>query len=77
MGPFFIAIILNLPGTFVNSSGDMIASLEIYNVYGEKVYSQNTNAKSLVVNSGLPNGVYFVKAISEKKITVKKIVIAR
>jgi len=49
--------------------------LSVYNVYGEKVYSQIVNSKSNIVYLDVTSGIYFMKIISDKKIVNKKIVI--
>jgi hypothetical protein len=52
-----------------------IESVEIYNVLGEKVFSQTTNAREEKINvSSLPPGIYFVKVKSEKEERVAKFV---
>ena len=53
-----------------------IINLEIFNVLGEKVYAtQNFQSKSLQIDmSAQPDGIYFIRLISEKGIITKKII---
>ncbi|MBI4931874.1 MAG: T9SS type A sorting domain-containing protein [Bacteroidetes bacterium] len=56
--------------------------IEIYNVYGEKIYSAvnfqiNSSSNFQIDLSSQPEGVYFLKVISEQNTVVKKIVISR
>ena len=65
-------------GSFtIQSTISKIESMEIFNIYGQKVYSQIINSKLYAAHAELPNGVYFVKLISEKGVSVKKITIDR
>ena len=59
----------------VQSPSSRIRSVDVYSVYGEKVYSQIVNSKSQIIRLDLPNGIYFLKVNSEKGSTTKKIII--
>ena len=63
----------------VESSEFRVQSLEIYNVFGEKVYSTTMNEERLIINfSAQPSGMYFMKCTSdENKIFVTKILIEK
>ena len=54
-----------------------IQNVEIFNLYGEKIFSQIVNNKSQNISCDLQNGIYFLKVISDKGIAVKKIIINR
>lgn len=59
---------------------ETIFSLEIINILGEKIYSSQTipiaigTNKSEIDLSNQPQGIYFIKVISEKGTTVKKLI---
>ncbi len=60
--------------TFIET-GSINNELKIYNVFGDLVYqSLIQNSKSEINISDLPNGMYFVKLISDKQILTKKII---
>ena len=64
--------LLNINAVEVNSSVD------VYNVIGEKVYSNTLVKGNNVVDlSGLANGAYFVKLNSNGSITTKKVVLTK
>jgi hypothetical protein len=63
------------PGQFKIQSSESIQSIEVFNVYGEKVYLQSVNNKSCIATLDVPNGIYFLKVISERGTVVKKVVI--
>ena len=50
-------------------------NVEIYNVYGEKIYSSIINNHLSLINLNVPNGVYFVEVKSENGTVTKKIII--
>ncbi len=53
-----------------------VATLEINNVLGEKVYTaQLANRESCIVHRALPSGIYFVKVQTEQGSAVKKLII--
>ncbi|TAL58028.1 MAG: T9SS type A sorting domain-containing protein [Bacteroidetes bacterium] len=62
---------------WVSIPSGQASGIEVYNVFGEKVYSEKTltpiviGAKSLILNLDLPNGIYFlrVSAPSEQEKT--------
>lgn len=54
----------------VKSSEFRIRSLEIYNVYGERVYQTTLNSKQGNLNLQLPSGMYFMKCTSEENKTL-------
>ena len=50
--------------------------LEIYNVMGEKMYSEKIlNPQSLILNLDVPNGIYFLSIKTENGIANKKLII--
>lgn len=63
----------------IYSSGFKIRNLEVYNLYGEKIYSSSGIQNSLleIDLSAQPNGIYFVKLISSAGTVVKKVVVTR
>jgi hypothetical protein len=61
----------------VSSSMFPIQNVEVFNVYGEKVFSEIVNSKSHNIKCDLLSGIYFLKVISDKGTAVKKIVINR
>ena len=61
----------------IQSSKFSVQSLAVFNVYGEKVYSNSVNNTSCIVTLAVPNGIYFLKMIADNGITVKKIIINR
>jgi hypothetical protein len=64
--------LLNINAVEVNSSVD------VYNVIGDKVYSNTLVKGNNVVDlSGLANGAYFVKLNSNNQITTKKVVLTK
>lgn len=64
--------LLNINAVEVNSS------IEVYNVIGDKVYTNSLVKGNNVVDlSGLANGAYFVKLNSNNQITTKKVVLTK
>lgn len=64
--------LLNINAIEVNSS------IEVYNVIGDKVYTNSLVKGNNVVDlSGLANGAYFVKLNSNNQITTKKVVLTK
>jgi hypothetical protein len=64
--------LLNINAVEVNSSVD------VYNVIGEKVYTNSlVKGNNSVDLSGLSNGAYFVKLNSNGAITTKKVVLSK
>jgi hypothetical protein len=66
----------------VRSERSEVRSIEIYNIYGEKVYSAanfqiNSSSNFQIDLSEANNGVYFVKVQTNEGITVRKIVIQK
>ncbi len=60
----------------VRSETSEVKGLEVYNVYGEKLYAEQLfYPKSIILNLNLSDGIYFLRIISDKGIAVKKIVI--
>ncbi|MFH1005315.1 MAG: T9SS type A sorting domain-containing protein, partial [Bacteroidota bacterium] len=51
------------------------AKIEIYNVYGEKVYSSIINNKSTIINLNVPNSIYFIQLKTEQGTINKKLII--
>jgi sugar lactone lactonase YvrE len=49
--------------------------IEIYNVFGEKVYSSNIISPLTTLNLDVPNGVYFLKLKNEQRTVTQKIII--
>ncbi|TAL58368.1 MAG: T9SS type A sorting domain-containing protein, partial [Bacteroidetes bacterium] len=55
-----------------------VSSIEIYNVFGEKVYSEKIlNPKSLILNLDLPGGIYFLQMKTWEGNINKKIIIQK
>ena len=59
----------------VQSSKIKVQSLEVHNVYGEKVYSEIVNRNSHLVTLDLPNGIYFAHIQTEMGTIVKKVIV--
>lgn len=59
---------------FINIKAENIELVELYDIYGRKLYSQNTNDNAIIDINAYDNGIYFVKIYSEGKSSVKKIV---
>jgi len=65
----------------VTSSKSQVTSMEVYNLYGEKTVavaggSGNQNQTTIDLTSQ-PDGIYFVRIVTEKGVTGKKIILAR
>ena len=56
-----------------------IEEIEIYDVVGKKIFSQISNLKSQISIdiSHLKNGIYFIKAKTEKEIIFKRFVVEK
>ena len=86
-GEFKIQIGNGLPIAIGMAGGNEYKSdsyrIEVYNVYGEKVNSEKIlnpipiTIGILTLNLNLPQGIYYLKIISDKGTAVKKIVIAK
>ncbi|MEK6617013.1 MAG: T9SS type A sorting domain-containing protein [Bacteroidota bacterium] len=64
--------------TLVIESNAKQSQIEIYNVLGEKVYSEKIlNLKSLIINLDVPDGVYFLQLKSENGTETKKLIIQK
>ena len=50
--------------------------IEVYNVYGQKVFSQVVSQDMTSITFNLPNGLYFAQIETERGIAVKKITIS-
>jgi hypothetical protein len=62
----------------VKSEKSEVNGLEVYNVYGKKLYAEQFfYPKSIILNLELSDGIYFVRVISDKGTVIKKIVIAK
>ena len=63
----------------VFSSKFVFREVEIFDLYGAKVYAERpaTPSNLFTINLNLPDGVYFVKLFSEGAVIVKKAVISR
>jgi hypothetical protein len=48
-------------GEFTIHSPQVIKTIEIYNVLGDKVYSRDFNCASCIVHHALPPGLYFLR----------------
>ena len=63
-------------GIFNLKNADEIKTIEVYNTLGEIVYSkQYTIDKTEIDLSVQPKGIYFVKIISDNKVSIQKIII--
>jgi len=70
--------IKNGSASLTTSSKLKIKNVEVYNLFGGKVYSEKIlNPKSLILNLDLPNGIYFCKATGEHFSKAKKIVVLK
>lgn len=65
-------------GTFQISSPELqIKEIEVCNVYGKKNYAATVNSHSAIISLDVPNGIYFLKLISDRGTVNKKIIIAQ
>ncbi len=72
MGKFTIQVSNMLPITIGMATGN----IEITNLYGEKIFSVSQLLNNSIIDiSDKPNGIYFLKVISDRGTVVKKIVI--
>lgn len=59
-----------------NINGSKITVIEVYNILGEKIYTNNSMQQTLhEVNIPNSSGIYFVKIYQESKIIVQKIIV--
>ena len=58
---------------FINSQTDKIQKVEIFNSYGNLVYSQNFSTKFVKISVNLLQGVYFVRISTKTTIFLRKI----
>ncbi|MFY7937906.1 MAG: T9SS type A sorting domain-containing protein, partial [Flavobacterium sp.] len=57
------------------TSANKMDALSVYNVVGQEVMNVNVNADNTVLNvSGLQDGIYLVKVISEGKVSTSKFI---
>jgi hypothetical protein len=57
------------------SSANKMDAISVYNVVGQEVMNVNVNADNTVLNvSGLQDGIYLVKVISEGKVSTSKFI---
>lgn len=58
-----------------------VKEIEVYNVYGEKIFSNIYPSNNLIIDvslpSGLGQGIYFLKVQTEKGNAVKKIILQK
>ena len=59
----------------VQNSKFKVQHLEVCNVLGEKVYSTIINSQSSTLNLNVPDGLYFIKIISEGNVRTGKLII--
>lgn len=65
-------------GKFQVRSKLSIGSIDVYNMFGEKIYSSQLNSvKSEIDLSNKPGGVYFIHIHSDKENVVKKIILQK
>ncbi|MBK9637333.1 MAG: T9SS type A sorting domain-containing protein [Bacteroidetes bacterium] len=65
-------------GTFaISSSLQHLANIEIYDIKGRQVYQGSWQGKKQEYQLDLPNGLYFAKIQSEKRLDVKKFVVEK
>jgi hypothetical protein len=58
---------------FTITSNQLIKTITIYDVIGQQVLNQSVNKLLVSINvEGLPNGLYFLKAIDEKENSITK-----
>lgn len=58
----------------INIEAENIELVEVYDVYGRKLYSENADDNITINMNNFANGIYFVKIYSEGKTAVEKIV---
>ena len=61
----------------ISSSLQQIASLEIYDVKGRQVFQGSWKGQKQEYQLDLPNGMYFARIKSEKKLDVKKFIVEK
>jgi hypothetical protein len=61
----------------ITSYDSQITNVEIYNLFGKKVYSQIHNHKSIMLNLNLSIGIYFVQIRTGIKTINKKLIIQK
>ncbi|MBI3502597.1 MAG: T9SS type A sorting domain-containing protein [Bacteroidetes bacterium] len=61
----------------VGSGSGSEYKIEIYNVYGEKMYSTFINNHSSIINLDIPNGIYFLELKTKDGIAIKKLIIQK
>jgi hypothetical protein len=59
----------------ISSNSKIINKIEIFNITGEKVFQKNINSKNTIINTGLQNGIYIIKAFSNDNVFNKKIIL--
>jgi hypothetical protein len=60
----------------IRNSKSEIQSVEIFNLFGQKVFSdENLSCESCIINSALPSGIYFVKIYSGENFFTNKMLI--
>ncbi len=65
-------------GIFVIASGAKQSQIEIYNVYGEKIYSLQINSSKVEIDLGNQSeGIYFLQLKTAEGIDTKKIILSR
>lgn len=62
-------------GKHVNINGKELQRVEIYNLLGQKVYSSKLAGNNTVLNPGLNNGVYVIKAFDNKNSKSEKVIL--
>ena len=61
----------------ISSSQFPLKEIEIYNLYGEKIYQQTVNRKQETVNLNEASGIYFLKLTTEHGTIAKKIILQK
>jgi hypothetical protein len=59
----------------IQNSKFKMERIDVFNIFGEKVYSKNINSQSSTINCQLSKGVYFVRLNAGEKVLTEKIVI--
>ncbi|MEI6508790.1 MAG: YCF48-related protein [Bacteroidota bacterium] len=63
-------------GEFDVSLSNIISSIEVFDVVGNKIYSSTPNSNSTKINlSNFGKGIYFIKCNSENSVITKKIIL--
>ncbi|MBR5603367.1 MAG: T9SS type A sorting domain-containing protein [Bacteroidales bacterium] len=71
---FASSIYPNPVSDYVNIEAENVEMLELYDIFGRKLYSETISGSATIDMSSYSNGIYFLKLYSEGKTSVDKIV---